>query len=101
MTQFIKNFKHNIPQDDLWEPLKKTKKPITISNIPIPAGSYVCYVISDGGPTFNIFADKKCAMVDFRSSKKAHIKMWGNNEINIMETYVTPKGEFIDDMVIA
>jgi hypothetical protein len=101
MTQFINHFKNGIPYDHLWEPLKKTKKNITISRDLIPAGSYVCYVISDGGPTFEIYADKKRATINFRSSKKAHIKTWGNDEISLMETYVTPEGDFIDDMVIA
>ena len=101
MTQFIDHFKNGIPHDQLWEPLKKTKKNIIISRDLIPGGSYICYVISDGGPTFEIYADKKRAMVNFRSSKKSHIKMWGNDEISLIETYVTPKGDFIDDMVIA
>ncbi len=98
---FINHFKNGKPLDDLWEPLKQTKKLIYISNIPIPAGSYVCYVITDGGPSHEIFADKKLALRSYKSSKKEHIKMWGNKEIALMETYATPKGEFIDGMAIA
>jgi hypothetical protein len=91
---FMVRTKKGVPIDDLYQPLKQTKRRIVISNIPIPAGSYIAYVVSDGGAFHSVFSRKTQAMSDYRSGKRVC------NELNILETYLTPEGEFIDSVVV-
>jgi len=98
MGDFIKNIKNGVLYDMLWEPLKKTTKSTILERTRIPKGSYICYVISDGGTVFDVFADKKLAVSNYKKDRK---KYFGDKEdISLILTYVTPKGDWIEHMVI-
>jgi 5-formaminoimidazole-4-carboxamide-1-beta-D-ribofuranosyl 5'-monophosphate synthetase len=91
----VRNF---VPVDDFGTPLKQTTRMIMFSNIPIPPGSFIAYIVTDGGSVHTVFANKTQARKDHRSSRKYYDNP--DDEIALMEVYVTKYGEFIDGVSI-
>lgn len=93
---FISHVKNGILYDDLWEPLRKTTKVFKSGCEVVPKGSSVCYVISDGGPVHTIFSTRKVSKQAFFKERKTH----DTGDINLIMTWVDPKGNFITSEVI-
>ena len=92
-SYIIARVKDGVPVDDLYEPFKQIKKTIIISK-KIPVGSYIGYLVDNGGEVHILFSNKTKAMQDYKSSKKNF------KELTIREVYMDKHGEVIDDMII-
>lgn len=95
---YIARTRNGIPIDDTGELLKRIKRGLIISNIPIPAGSYVGYLVSDGGAVHSLHTSKKSAVYEYNYTRKYYKSP--KEELSVMEIYLTPDGELIDHMVI-
>jgi len=100
MADFIRNIKNGVLYDMLWEPLRKTTKPIGVDNTLIPKGSYVCYVINSDEGGHDILSTRKRAKLLFRDARKRNKKYGTYHEIYLIMAWVDPKGNFITNMVI-